>query len=137
MARRASMVVVALASTVALAGCPQPNDEGCGTPSDELTAVITGALPSEGETRNFRSFQPSGESTVFISVEHRTADEVEDDDSGEIYTFATDDGSPGAIVAVDERARDDTDLPAASFDVRQDGAIDSRGCTFNARDRDG
>jgi hypothetical protein len=134
--RRVGGLGAAVALAFVLTGCPQPNEEGCGEPSDELSSTITDAVSIEGELRNFQAFQVDGSSTVFVSVEHRTPDEVDDDDSGDILTFAAIDGASDDVVAVDEHARTDTDLPHADFDVRETGAVDSRGCTYSARSED-
>lgn len=115
-----------------LTGCaPQPNNKACGQPSPQLVQTIETQISSSGQFRRPRSFSPGGSSWTFVSIEQRDPIQVKENKQGNILTFAV--NTDGAtILAVDQRARRDSTFGHAPFNVREKGAIESRGCVFNA-----
>lgn len=132
MIRRIMRVIGLSALAVGVTACPQPNDSACGKPANEVKGSIESHISEAGSLRNARTYSPDGSDWTFVSVEHRTPLEIKRDRNGHIMTFAFE-GDGGDVVAVDQRARDESSLPDAPFDVRRKGAIESRGCVFNAR----
>lgn len=128
------MLSVALLSVAGLSsGCSQlRNPEydltsaGCTRSSADTLAAIASRLSAPGTLRNGAQLRGRDGST-FVSAEiwRSTADE---DSSGDILTWVTDDPTTGQFDAVDVHARDDSDWPPAAIDVTAPGARESRAC---------
>lgn len=100
-----------------------------------MLEAIGERLEVPGTLRFGQAVPSSRPGLTFVSAELHEPD-AEEDAEGNIYTWATPDDDEGAYLAVDTRAKTDSSWPAAAFDVREDGGIESRACTSQARDED-
>ena len=133
-ATRAGVVLVGVLAVLALNGCGSPTlktSAGVCTPtSDTVLKTIGAKLSVDGTLRNSRTV--SRGTTNFVSAElHKTADKP--DTKGDLLTWAVTESGSNEFVAVDVHAREDTSWPHAPFDVRKDGAMQSRACADQIR----
>lgn len=114
-----------------LTACPTQDAAGCGRAPDDVVAAIALEVQTKGELRYVTARSEGGR--WFVSAELHEADHDEEED-GDILTFAAaEEGAPD-LVAVDEKARRHTSFPDADFRIDVDGGVESRGCTVIARD---
>ena len=120
---------VALAGITLLAGCgnPQQSVRHCQGAPDDAILAIQQKLTAQGKLRNGKMVHLKG-SPYMVSAEiHLDSDAPHD--KGDIATWATDDiTSSDQFQSVDVHAREESSWPHASFDVTEDGAIESRAC---------
>jgi hypothetical protein len=125
---------VALLALVAACGDTTPEAAPCDDAPDGVAEALGEHLLEGGNIRFPVVYRPDGADHVFVSFENRTDDDVADDDSGDILTVVAPDEDSTEYSAVDERAREQTDLPESDLDVRTDGAVTSRGCVVARRE---
>jgi hypothetical protein len=126
--------VVALVAACALAivttsACDSPKTdvEGCAGPSNEQISTISTKLdPGVGHLRNAWSFNRGTGGITFVTAE-LVAPGSAPHDKGKLLTWALPRGSD-RFVSVDEHARSKSSWPRAAFDVRKEGAYQSRSC---------
>ena len=125
--QRATVALIAILIGPSLAACASPSIDvsGCDVALIVTMETLDGRLTEDGALRHGRVFKRA-EGEFFVSAEFLPANE-DDDFDGDILTWFTE-GSD--FVAVDEHARDHSDLPAADFHVDADGAVTSRGCVL-------
>jgi hypothetical protein len=90
-----------------------------------------------GRLRNAHQFSKGTGGITFITAELHDPDKgkarEQRHDKGDLLTWATRDVKSGRFESVDEHARNESAWPAASFDVRKQGAYESRACTDISR----
>jgi hypothetical protein len=126
--------VVALVAACALAivttsacGSPKTDTEGCAGVSNEQVSTISTKLdPGVGHLRNAMSFNRGTDGITFVTAE-LVAPGSAPHDKGSLLTWALPRGSD-RFVSVDEHARSKSSWPRAAFDVRKEGAYQSRSC---------
>jgi len=117
-----------------VAACVGPQDSvACEAAPPELVERLESHLVSGGELRNAVTLSSDDGSRYFISVENRTKAQVERDTAGDILTFTTEQLDGGGLAAVDERAAKQTDLRSAEVTMREEAAVESRGCVAARR----
>jgi hypothetical protein len=119
-------------------GCAAPTADtsACAKVPEKSLQAIGERLDVPGTLRFGQQVPSSRQGMTFVSAELHEPDHDEDE-KGDIYTWAaTSEDDSADYVAVDTRAKSDSSWPAATFDVREDGAIESRACTNEFRDRD-
>jgi hypothetical protein len=109
---------VALLALVAACGDTTPEAAPCDDAPDGVAEALGEHLLEGGNIRFPVVYRPDGADHVFVSFENRTDDDV----------------ASTEYSAVDERAREQTDLPESDLDVRTDGAVTSRGCVVARRE---
>jgi hypothetical protein len=119
------------ACCLGLTACPTQESAGCGQAPDDVLAAIEPELRTDGELRHATARSDGGR--WFVSTELHE-DDHDEHENGDILTFAADEAGSTDLVAVDEKAREHTSLPAADFHVDVEGGVESRGCTVLARD---
>jgi hypothetical protein len=115
-----ALLGVACTSTAAdEADCPRADTDVVDTIETKLTV--------DGTLRNATVREIGSGVTVITAELHESDDRA--DKEGKILTWVTDDVSSDDFSSVDTYARDRSSWPAADFDVRRDGVIESRACT--------
>ena len=130
-ALRVGLTITAIAAvgTGAACGRVEPKLDGCVQAAPDVVNRLQERVTAEGNLRNVFLYTEPSSGIVFVSGELHLKED-EEDDKGDILTWATPPGQ-NTLLAVDEKARKESTLPPASFDVREEGAIRSRGCTFD------
>lgn len=130
--RVTAAAVAVLVVVVLTGGCsgPSVDTSACTTTRDELIATLATRL-HQGALRHGRQVAGARDGVVFVSAERY--DPADDGDDGDIYTWAI--TRNDEVLAVDTRAKSESSWPRADFDVREDGALESRACTDEARER--
>jgi hypothetical protein len=114
--------------SAAACSAPTPNQAACVGASPATVAQLQGGVSKGGTLRHARMFTRAGDAT-FVSAEFLPSDKPQDF-KGDILTWFTTSIDSGQFEAVDAHARDLSSWPHARFDVREDGAITSRGCVL-------
>jgi hypothetical protein len=114
--------------SAAACSAPTPNQAACVGASPATVAQLQGGVSKSGTLRHARMFTRAGDAT-FVSAEFLPSDKPQDF-KGDILTWFTTSIDSGQFEAVDAHARDLSSWPHARFDVREDGAITSRGCVL-------
>lgn len=124
---------------LAVAACGGTADtSACGPAPGPVVAAVAQRLDVPGVLRFAQQVASPESGATFLSAELHEPDH-DDDEDGDILTWAVDATGAG-YVAVDVHAREASSWPAATFDVRREGAVDSRACTKKVRndtDKDG
>lgn len=117
-----------IAVGMALVGCASPRleEKVCGRAPREILDVLQERVEG-GTLRNGAIRMSARNGFTFVSAELHLAGDPPDI-RGDVLTWATGDATGDEFFAVDIYARESSSWPAAPFDVREDGAIDSRGC---------
>lgn len=127
---RASILILAALA----AGCASPQDSAaCQAAPDELVRQIQEHIEVGGLVRNVVAVAAPNGTGYFVSFENRTEKQVDTDAKGHILTVSTSELEGGELRAVDEWAQKETDLPRSETDLRQEGAVESRGCVAARR----
>lgn len=136
MSRTATLLFALLSIGGSAAGCvdARPEEASCVTAPRSVVEEIAQQLEVDGSLRHGSLRTSDG--LTFI-----TAELVRDGDPeglrGDLLTWATGSLDGGDFFSVDIYARESSTWPAAPFDVRHNGVIDSRACTaFDAGDPD-
>src|SRR5688572_9907207 len=124
-----SIAALAAAGTGVACGRVEPKLDGCVPAAPDVVNRLQQQVTADGNLRNVFLYTEPSSGIVYVSGELHLRED-EDDDKGDILTWATPPGQ-STLLAVDEKARKESKLPPASFDVRKEGAIRSRGCTFD------
>lgn len=106
------------------------SNAGCQDAPDIVIKVIEAKLTVAGNLRNGKEIKGSGDSEgyTFVSAElHRNGDKRHR--KGDILTLTSKNPDQGDFLAVDTNARDQSSWQSGGFDVRVNGARESRGCT--------
>jgi hypothetical protein len=122
-------IVASLVASV-LAGCATAPLEtaGCERADEQLVERAASRLVAAGELRN--GFVVDSDDRRFLSAELLEPDDDPEAD-GVILTWEI--ASATSLISVDERARRKTEWPGSDeIDVRDDGAMSSRGCVLEA-----
>lgn len=99
-----------------------------------MLSSIQSKVTAFGKLRNGRIVEPDASAWMFVSAElHLYEDGVETRGSMLTWARRKSDSGKAAFLAVDENARKKSLWPRAPFDVRETGAIESRGCTDRVR----
>jgi hypothetical protein len=138
---QALAVVVAVAITgLTLSACgnPETNVDGCSGTAPEVVAAISEKLHSDvGKLRNAHQFSKGTGGITFITAELHNPDKGQEHDQrhdkGDLLTWSTTDIKNNQFESVDEHARVESSWPGAPFDVRHDGAYESRACANISR----
>lgn len=126
----AGAVAVMSGVLISCAG-PAPQVSACSPALTRSIDTIEARVTTEGTLRHARTYQ-RGPEAYFISAELLPRNEAPDHD-GQILTWFTTDPAGSDFRAVDTYARRHSSWPEASFDVREEGAITSRGCLLPRR----
>ena len=139
-AKALAVVLVVSVSGFTLAACGNPETEvdGCTGTSPEVVAAISTKLNSNvGKLRNTHQFAKGTGGITFITAELHDPEKGQErdqrHDKGDLLTWSTDDIKSGQFKSVDEHARTESSWPGAPFDVRKQGAYESRACTDISR----
>jgi hypothetical protein len=133
--RRALLAVLAIGAGTGAAACSPatPDEVTCAKAPIEVVEVIATQL-EEGMTlrnANIRNAEVDGYTNglTYISAEMLEPGD-EEDTLGEVLTWATGsvEAQPPQFFSVDTYAREHSSWPHANFNVKHDGAIESRGC---------
>lgn len=125
--------LLALFSATLLAACPTPSKVGCAEAPAGVVEALQPTITTAGTLRYATARQ--GEQAWFVTVELHEPDQDEFE-NGDLLTFATTDLNAGSFAAVDEKAREHSNLPDSELHVDADGGVESRGCTATIRDED-
>jgi hypothetical protein len=133
---RSAALIVALVTV--LAGCAQIKSPtydvsaaGCVPVSDATLATLSTKLTVPGTLRNGMSLRGEDGYDLLSAELHRPEDDRHT--KGDLLTFASRGSATAEFLAVDGNARDDSSWPGAPFDVRAEGARQSRACANVAR----
>jgi hypothetical protein len=127
------VLALGVALTVVLGGCvrTRPSPSSCTAADPSVLDEIAARLDVDGSLRNGFVHREASSGSTFVTAELHRADAAPDVE-GDLLTFAIDTGEPGAFLAVDAYAREQSSWPNAPFDVREPGVIESRGCASHA-----
>ncbi len=120
------------------AGCAQAKSPtydvgtlGCTSASDATLAAAASKLTVPGTLRNGMSLVGDDGYRMLSAELHRPDDDPHA--TGDLLTFGSRDSDTTEFLAVDVNAREDSSWPGAPFDVRDQGARESRACADISR----
>ena len=130
--RFTATTVLATIAVAMLVGCsgPTPSAKGCSPASDAMIGAIAERLNVEGQLR-YGTVRPAPTGVIVSAELHAAGDD--EDENGDILTWAAPSPDAKEFAAVDANAREKSAWPGASFQVRSNGSIESRGCTVAER----
>jgi hypothetical protein len=133
--RRVLVALAGLLVAIGISACsvPGPKRSLCRPAKADVLDEISTKLDAKGWLRRGYVYTVKGGGPKFVSAElHLNADKITTD--GTILTWVED--PDRQFLAVDERARQYSGWPGAPFDVREQGARESRGCVYDRRTDD-
>lgn len=122
----AAALGVVLASVAGACASPRPSESSCFPAPPAVLDVLEAGLTENGTLRN-GALRETQRGFTFVSAELHL-DEHDDRVRGDILTWVTGAVESEEFFAVDIYARESSTWPGAPLDVREDGAVESRGC---------
>jgi hypothetical protein len=136
--RRSRIAALIVALVTVLAGCAQIKSPtydigalGCVPASDATLATLSSKLTVPGTLRNGMVLRGDDGYDMVSAELHRPDDDRHT--TGDLLTFASRRSASPEFVAVDVNAREESSWPGAPFDVRAEGARQSRACANVSR----